>query len=73
MLRDEFLIKKASKLAVPLTLIAFLFSSVYTTPIGKNVANLLDLYGVPYAIGFNAVLELIAFDWIYGILFVYTP
>ncbi|XP_037917151.1 sodium-dependent nutrient amino acid transporter 1-like [Hermetia illucens] len=67
MLRDEFLIKKASKLAVPLTLIAFLFSSVYTTPIGKNVANLLDLYGVPYAIGFNAVLELIAFDWIYGV------
>lgn len=66
-LRDEFPKLKQWWLAIGAAVFGIGVGSIFCTPAGQFLLNLVDFYGVSNVVFFLAVAELIAIAWIYGV------
>jgi solute carrier family 6 (neurotransmitter transporter, glycine) member 5/9 len=66
-IRDKFPHIKCWKIVVCIALIGISVGTVYTTPGGQFLINLLDFYGASFVALILAIIELITVSWIYGI------
>ncbi|XP_063709992.1 sodium-dependent nutrient amino acid transporter 1-like isoform X2 [Culicoides brevitarsis] len=65
--KDKFKTVAHWKITMAIAVVMFSIAIVYTTPGGQYVLELVDYHGASFVVFFLAIVELIAFCWIYGV------
>lgn len=66
-IKDSFPKLKQWLLAIVVGLFGICIGSIYITPGGQYLINLVDFFGASFIAFFLAVTQLITFGWIYGV------
>ncbi|XP_026475444.1 sodium-dependent nutrient amino acid transporter 1-like [Ctenocephalides felis] len=66
-IRDRFPQVKHWQAAVGIACVGFCVGTVYVTPGGQAVLNLVDHFGASFIVFFLAIAQMLAISWIYGL------
>lgn len=65
--RDKYPTVKCWKIVVVIVVFGSLVGSVYSTPGGQFIINLVDFYGASFVALVFAIVELMTVSWVYGV------
>ena len=66
-IRDRYPEIKCWKIVIGIVFCGVAVGTVYTTPCGQFIINLLDFYGASFVALVLAIIELVTVSWIYGV------